>query len=369
MLAVCEREGLPLRKTKKDGICLDSDACEATEDPLLKDYAEFTGLGKTLNADIPMLEAGTTFPVHCRYGLAESGRTTCSAPNIQNLRRLPGIREAFIPRPGHVFLQADFPSLELFSLAQSCMTTVGRSMLAEALNKGVDPHTALAANILALTYEEAVSLRKAKNKDLDNARQTAKVANFGLPGGLGAARLVHFAHKSYGVTLTEGRAKELKEQWLIRWPEMRDYFAHINKLCKTKDKLATVVSVFTGRVRGGCSYTAGCNNYFQALGADCAKQAMWLVAKAQYTEPSSPLYGTRTVAFVHDELILEAKEGPQNHEAAFELARLMSVAACEYLPDVPIPAERIEPQIMRRWSKDATQVWKNGRLVPWEGSK
>ena len=37
-------------------------------------------------------------------------------------------------------------------------------------------------------------------------------------GGLGAEKLVLFARKSYGVLLTEERARELKAQWLERWP-------------------------------------------------------------------------------------------------------------------------------------------------------
>ncbi len=87
MVDVCQRDGLVLRKTKGGGVCLDSDACDETEDPLLVDYGKFSKLGKTLNADIPMLSAGTVYPVHCRYGLAASSRATCSNPNIQNLSK------------------------------------------------------------------------------------------------------------------------------------------------------------------------------------------------------------------------------------------------------------------------------------------
>lgn len=132
--------------------------------------------------------------------------------------------------------------------------------------------------------------------------------------------------------------------------------------------LATVTLPVTGFVRGGAMYCAACNTGFQGLGAACAKNGMWLVARAEYAEPSSPLYGARTVAFVHDEIIAEADEATC-HESAHELVRLMVAGANAFLPDVPIALSKMEPTVMRAWSKDATQVFRNGRLVPWEGKQ
>lgn len=79
MVQVCEANGLPIRKTKKDGIAMDADACEATEDELLEDYAQFTTLSAILNKDVPMLLGGVKTPIHTSYGMAESGRTTSSS--------------------------------------------------------------------------------------------------------------------------------------------------------------------------------------------------------------------------------------------------------------------------------------------------
>ena len=87
MVMVCDRDDIPLRKTKGGGVCLDDDACKASEDPLLLQYAAYTGLGKRLNADIPMLRRGAEHPVHCKYGMAETSRTTCSSPNLQNIKK------------------------------------------------------------------------------------------------------------------------------------------------------------------------------------------------------------------------------------------------------------------------------------------
>lgn len=273
-----------------------------------------------------------------------------------------------------VFIQADFPSLELYTLAQYCMTWLGRSKLAEALNAGMDPHLWVAAIILRCTYEEALANKK--DPEVKAARQLAKPANFGFPGGMGIAKFVSSTRKAVvkregraaweAMGLDEARAKLLKDQWQEAWPEMPAYFARVNDLLDEDTGRATVETLFTKRFRGAASYCAACNNGFQALGADCAKRAVWLVARACYVEQGSPLFNSRPVAFVHDELIAETDDGPGLHDAAYEMRRLMAVGANEYLPDVPIPAEKIEPTAMRRWSKKATTVHdEGGRLAVW----
>jgi DNA polymerase family A len=362
MVQVCQKLGKPVRLTDKGQVSLDSDACEASEYDLLGDYAELTSLKNVLAKDIPVLRAGTTFPVHTNFGLAASGRSTSSKPNVQNPRRLPGIRECFIPRAGKVFAQGDFSGLELHTLAQCCVTLFGQSHLAEVLNAGLDPHTAFAADILGITYEEAVRRKGAGDEELDNARQTAKVANFGYPGGLGAESLCVFARKSYGILLTEERARELKEQWLARWPEVRLFFHHVSDLVDEDTGEAVVEQVFARRWRGGCFYTAACNTYFQGLGADAAKRAHYVVTRACYAEPKSVLYGSRPVNFVHDETILEVDDDSRAHDKAIELGRLMLQGANEFLPDVPA---RVEPLLARCWSKKSKPVYRDGRLVPW----
>jgi DNA polymerase-1 len=388
MIEVCGRDNLTLRRTDShatpgakckgpagedlepgdpqcvEHVTLDADACNASDDDVLQNYAELSTLKKVLSNDVEALLKGIAYPVHTRYGLAETGRTTSSGPNIQNLRRKAGIREAFVPRPGKVFAQADYPQLELYTLAQCCVKWVGASKLADALNGGLDPHLAMAAQIVGVSYEEAA--RRITDDDIDNARQTAKVANFGFPGGLGIAKLCMFAKKTYGVDLTLDAAKRLKEQWFATWPEMPHYFARVNALCDTPDGRANVTTLFTNRVRGAASYCAACNNGFQALGADCAKNAGWLICAAAYTDHDSPLFNSRLVAFVHDEFITEVDDDASAHDAAHELARLMREGANVYLPDVKITAAKMKPLLMNRWSKKAKAVVdQEGRLIPW----
>jgi DNA polymerase I len=87
MVQVCEQLGKPVRLTAKGQVSLDSDACEASEYDLLEDYAELAALKAVLAKDIPILRAGTVYPVHTSFGMAASGRSTSSKPNVQNFRR------------------------------------------------------------------------------------------------------------------------------------------------------------------------------------------------------------------------------------------------------------------------------------------
>lgn len=276
------------------------------------------------------------------------------------------IRECFVPRAGCLIVAADYPQLELFTLAQTCYTWLGYSALGDMLKAGVDPHTAFASKLAKCTYDEGMALKDSEDPVFYKKRQVAKAFDFGKPGGLGNAKLATLAASpAYRVVITEDEAREYSKEWFLTFPEMKEYFARINKILSGSET-ATIRLPFTGFVRGGAKYCALCNTPFQHLGAACAKRAMWLIARAEYVDTSSPLYGARTVAMVHDELLAECRE-EVCHEAGFELARLMAVGANEYLPDCPIPVSKIKPVAMRCWSKTAKQVFRDNRLVPWEG--
>lgn len=367
---------LPLRTTKggeKKGPQpqLDNDACEATEDDLLVSYAELTSLKTVLNKDVPALARGAIYPVHTHFDVAATGRVTSAGPNVQNWRRLPGIRECFVPRPGRVFAQADYSGLELATLAQVMINIFGRSTLADALNAGLDAHSAVAAEILGWEYDRTFKAYKdkshAEHKEADEARGAGKVANFGFPGGLGPKTFVTFAKKNYGVTLSDDeeeaieKARKLKKSWQAAWPDMQDYFAYINGL--PTDEIGYVLMQHgSNRRRGGAAYTEACNSFFQGLGADATGHAGWLISKACYVDRNSPLFGARIVNYIHDEFIVEV-EAERAHEAAEELSRLMVLGASAWIPDVKLQAE---PCLMTVWSKDAKTIRDAaGRLQPW----
>jgi hypothetical protein len=376
---------------------VDEDACRESGDEMLMQYSLRSQLHSVLNTHIPDLEKGVRTPIQPRYTtMVESGRTACSKSRseegkkaksptngfqFQNPKRafmwVPpgktkaeplfppgvGIRECFVARPGKFFADNDYSGLELHTGAQACKNIVGYSELGESLNAGIDPHLDFGASMMNISYEDAKARKH--SAEVKYHRQLAKVANFGLPGGLGWRGLVGFA-RGYGVRLEVGEAKKLIADWFRKYPEWHDYFRWIRDRIELDSGRGDFVQLFVGRVRGKCKYTESCNTFFQGLGADVAKRALYEVQKRCYTVvegPDSVLYGVRPVGFIHDEILAEVDED-RAHEQAFRLAEVMVREGNVYLPDYPV---RCVPALSKRWCKEAEAVFdRSGRLQPYD---
>ena len=336
------------------------DALSEIDDPDLKLLVDYLSWEKLESTYLPVVQRGTREPIQARYGLVESGRTGCSNPNLQNLPRKGGVRQCFVPRPGYVYVAADYSIVELVCLSQVLLKLVGpQSAMARALISGQDLHLVTGAQILGWDYDKILAQYKAGDPAAKEARQLAKALNFGIPGGLGAATLAQYLG-NYGFKLIEEDAKRLKTRWLQLYPEMNVYFQRIS----AEGRFAGCVKhPITGFLRGGLDYCSLANHYFQHLASYGAKLALYAVQRACWLQEDSPLYGSRLVAFIHDELILEVPEN-RVHTAAQELATLMVIEFLTACPDVPV---KVESLAMRRWSKDAKAKYENGVLVPWEG--
>jgi DNA polymerase-1 len=365
--AAYKKRGAEAPLTEKGAVSTSRQVLKDSGDELLAELGSETNAEKLLTTYIPVLKQGTEHPLNPSYALLkESGRTSSFRPNIQNIPRAGGIREAYVPREGTVFVACDYSTLELCALSQVCLDLFGESEMAKAINSGRDLHLAVAANILGTNYEHAQERRKKGDKEVQEARQLAKALNFGFPGGMGAESFRAFARAGYSVDISEEQASSLKYEWLMTWPEMRLFFRHVSNLSSMGNDF-TVKQHRSNRLRGGTNYCAGCNTFFQGLAADGAKNAIWEVAKECYVREESPLYGCRPVAFIHDELLVEVPEGIEERTAAADrLADIMVAAMKVYIPDVRIDAE---PAAMRRWYKGAEEARdEEGRLLCWEPS-
>ena len=365
--AAYKKRGVEIPMTEKGAISTARQILKDSGDALLAELGSETNAEKLLTTYIPVLKEGTEHPLNPSYALLkESGRTSSFRPNIQNVPRMGGIREAYIPREGAVFVACDYSTLELCALSQVCLDLFGEAEMATAINKGKDLHLAVAASILGITYEAAMRRRKEGDERVKQTRQLAKALNFGFPGGMGADSFRAFARAGYSVEISEDEAVSLKTDWLETWPEMRLFFRHVSNLSSMGNDF-TVRQHRSDRLRGGTNYCAGCNTYFQGLAADGAKNAIWEVAKECYVREESPLFGCRPVAFIHDELLVEVPESIEERTAAANrLAQVMVEAMKIYIPDVKISAE---PAAMRKWYKGAEEVRDTeGKLLCWEPS-
>lgn len=357
----------PTERHPEGAIKTDADTLALTGDTFLQELGAGGPVGTIRQTFLPTLKQGLTAPIQTRFRLIETGRISSSQPNLNNFPRAGGVRECIVPRPGYVLCSVDYDCAELRALAQANLWIVGYSEMAKFFQNDPngDPHTELAASVLGIAPDEARRLRKIKDVKFKEARQAFKAVNLAFYGGLGIEKFVFLARKNYGVTMTSREAFEAKQAWFRRWPEMRAYFDHINQL--VGNGAAQVMQLRPGggphRKRGGVGYCDAANGYAQGLTADGAAHALWLVSRECYVDESSPLYGSRPIVFLYDEIIAEVPEA-RAAQAAARLAEVMIAGMQEWLPDVPVTAT---PALMRRWYKGAEAVYdSSGNLVPWE---
>jgi DNA polymerase-1 len=327
-----------------------------------------------------------------------------------------GVRQCFEARPGHVLSSVDYEAIEMSTLAQVCLWTVGFSDLADAINNDMDPHSILGADLVGSTYNAFLARIIAKEYAAREIRQAGKKGNFGFPGMMGDAKFV-IAQKRAGDLVCEwfyrdGRCGEervmewkgretdmplcvrclekaavIRDAYLNRWSEMRPYWDWVSNEVDNND---CIVQFISGRIRGSPYAPAAANSYFQGLAADGAKRALIKMTREMYLRGpklerilmalkqtqmidemkpiwgsnfESPLYGSRSGVFAHDETILEIPES-NSHDGAYRQADIMVVEMKKLVPNVKVKAK---PALMRNWWKSADTVHdSNGKLVCWE---
>lgn len=336
-------------------------------------------------------------------GLMETGRTSSSSPNIQNIPRKGAARSCIKPRAGHIFIIADYSNAELRTLAQAHLNEGRASRLASEYqrNPHFDPHLFMAVRILGgMTYDEGLSVLGDKAhpqyKTLKEKRQLSKIANFGYAGGLGAEQFIDYA-KGYGTRLSVDEATELRDQWFDTWAEMSDYFdqrgamlreaeesdlleraqalantgkARRSKYVSDRDWRCVYHFKSSNRARYLRKFTIACNTPFQGIASDGAKDALTRVFVECFFDRASPLFRCKPVLFVHDEIVLEVPfdESEQAHRAAhaaaYRLRDVMVEGMQKHTPDVPAVAE---PCLSREWTKDAESELVDGLLSIYGG--
>jgi DNA polymerase I len=299
-------------------------------------------------------DKGVEAPLHTTVNaLLENGRTSNSNPNLQNIP--PEARRCFVPRPGHYLVSCDYSGAELRTFAQALLDVVGWSKLAELFQSDpdADPHLWVGAQLLGISGAEAAERLAEGDPRVKKARQQAKAANFGFPGGMGIKRFVA-TQAQRGEIYTEEQARRLKEAWMGQWPEVRAYFDFVTKHLRAGDR-GTFRCLRSGRVRGGVGFCDGANNFFSALAADGAKSAIIRMCRRD----------VRLLAWIHDEALAEVPIETA-HKDAMAIADDMIQGLQEFCPDVPIVAE---PALMKRWDKNAVPAYDEaGQLVPWEAT-
>jgi DNA polymerase-1 len=304
-----------LKKTKS-GFSTDADTLEklAAVHPMPRKLAEYRTISKLkstyADALSEVIRSGTG-RIHTTWhqALVATGRLSSSDPNLQNIptRSAEGrrIRRAFVPKPGCVFVSADYSQIDLRVLAHLS----GDETLVAAFNTGEDIHVRTATEVLGVRPDQVNA----------EARRLAKVINFGIIYGMGPQRLAG----ELGIAL--GQAADYIKRYFERLPGVRAWLDETVRNARTTGYVTTMY----GRRRylpelnaqpGGARAQAeriAINTPIQGTAADLIKLAMIRVDRVLRERGM----GTRMILQVHDELLLEAPK-EEWREAA-------EVAKCE----------------------------------------
>jgi DNA polymerase I-like protein with 3'-5' exonuclease and polymerase domains len=346
-------QGLDIPKTEKGDVSTSEDTLRQSGDEDLIGLADYNALIKVRDTFIPKLDTNIVTPSY--NSLLITGRTSCYGDiNIQQLPRVGGVRECFIPREGWWYVQVDLPKGELCAFSEVCYNLFGYSIMGDMLKAGKDPHLMIGCILAGISYDEGCQIEKDENHPRyeeifgkNGLRQFGKIGNFGLLGGMGADSFRIHAREQLGMEVSDELAHRVKSTIHNTFHEQKLYFQHISR----KGDNHSYQQLHSGRVRGGLRYTDGCNTSFQGKIADLAKEATYELQLHHYNclSPYGELYEGRLVAFIHDEWISEY-EGSKSMviDKAKAKVKLLTGVWNRWIPHVPM---ELKYKIMDRWQK------------------
>jgi DNA polymerase-1 len=326
LLAALRAKGLKLESTSEESLKAADDSHLV---PLVLAFREASKRAQQAEALIGHIQSDGR--IHGRFeplGTA-TGRFSSREPNLQNIGR-GEIREAFTAPEGMRLIVADYSQIELRAAA----AIAGETKMVDAYKAGADLHKQTAATVLGIDESEVTKAQ----------RQTGKLASFGLLYGQSAPGLVKYAATSYGVTLDEDQAHEIRHAFFRTYSRLRQWHGESHQHAQAK---ASEVRTRTGRRRlipDNASdwerFTALVNTPVQGGTADGMKHALVLISQRL---PET----ARIVSTVHDEVVVECAE-----ETAESCKQVITTAMVEAMADLfpEVPVE-VEANICNSWAE------------------
>ena len=313
--------------------------------PLAKALTEYRKASKTVGSfGARFLESvqgdGRIYATWRQIG-TETGRMSCSGPNLQQLP--PEVRRHVRAPEGRAFVWADYRQAEIRVLA--CAS--GDPTLVEAFRAGTDPYRATAASMFGVQEEVTEEQRKA-----------AKVVTFSFIFGATAFGIA----RKLGVRVHE--ARRLKKLYFAAHPRVEAFLgATVQKALDTGR-----VRTLAGRVRrfedihamnrkeAGAAVREAMNHPMQGGCADGFKLALALLHERRHECP-----GAVPIIALHDEMLIECDEAEVERVASW-LERAMKDGMAEVLAFGSAGKGRIPVEVSVRsgktWSlrKEASQA-------------
>lgn len=258
-------------------------------------YRTLDKLKSTYADALQELVHSETGRIHTSFNqtITATGRLSSSNPNLQNIpiRKEEGkkIRQAFIPKEGHILMSADYSQIELRILAHCAEDEI----LMEAFKNGEDIHTRTAREVFQVLPEFIT----------DDLRTQAKAINFGIVYGMSGFRLAN------DLNISRKMATAYIDNYFKRYSGVKKFIdttiENTRKTCETstlfgrKRRLDDINSA-NANVRGFAE-RAAVNTPIQGSAADLIKLAMIKLDEA--LEKSR--MASKMLLSVHDEIIFE----------------------------------------------------------------
>ena len=272
--------------------------------PIIELVERFRELSKLQNTYVAALPEQTDAKgyIHTTFNqdATATGRLSSTNPNLQNIpiRTELGrqIRDAFVPAPGNVFVNADYSQFELRLAA----VMAGEKQMIEDFNTDVDIHAKTAAEVYNVPINEVTPTQ----------RRRAKVVNFGVLYGMSQHGLAAAANMSYG------EAQHFIDEYYRIRPHIKEFMeqtirqAHEDGFVQTlfgRRRPTPDVRSNNFAVRSAAERAAA-NMPIQGTEADLMKLAMLAVEKRLTIMTSPDLLPSETGKFEKNEFALPERQ-------------------------------------------------------------
>lgn len=322
--------GVPLtERTKEGALATNKFALQKFEDdyPIIAELQDWRTADKFLASYIgPMRQRDDVHASFRQIG-ARTHRMSCTRPNMQNFPKRAGkeVRRMFIPRPGNVFVVADYDSIEMRLLAHY----LNDDGFKELIESGHDPHAFMASQIYGGVMEDYLKVEDGGTEDGDKKRSIAKNTLFAIVYGAGGPRVSNMNK----IPLDEARS--LISSIKATLPNYRRLTERVKKKVKMEGHIRTI----HGRrlaVPKDKGYV-GLNYLIQGSAAEIMKKGL---INIEDFLADAGLENANTVLVVHDEAVVEVAR--QDAERAQPLIDAAMTAAYDLRPHLKVTSNIVE---------------------------
>jgi DNA polymerase I len=291
-----------IKRLKSGFYSTDIDTLTKLKDfPIIKElmkYREYSKLKGTY-ADVLPSMVDKNNRIHTTYDLtgAQTGRLSSMSPNLQHIptRTELGkrIRTAFIAKPGHVFVSADYSQFELRIAA----ALSDDEEMIKAFNADLDIHQLTAAAILGIKPEDVTK----------EMRYRAKAVNFGILYGQGSHGL------ATGTGMSFGEAKDFIAKYFEVRPKLKEYMDGLRDQAKNKGFVETLLgrrrptpdAQSSNHMVREAALRQAINMPIQGTAADLTKLAMVAVSDKFKVESKKFKDMPKQLLQIHDSILIE----------------------------------------------------------------